>query len=208
MAGQHLTPKAGRGVGLFCCTNRMMKDSSTTVRADAQDAQSNLARVQQKPWAQHAGMHPSQIGHKLVELEQSVIWSSTMGSVLCVTRSGEGGIRAQKEAIRIAKERGDSLVFLYVADSSFLDKLTWGVVVDIEGILEKMGRFFMSMAIERALAENVRAESLVRHGVLREVLPRVVNEIDAETIILGHLNGDPSCFQRAEMDKALVSMRE
>jgi len=131
-----------------------------------------------------------------------------MGSVLCVTRSGEGGIRAQKKAIRIAKDRGDALVFLYVVDSSFLNKSAAAVVVNIKGILESMGRFFMSVAIERALAENVEAESLVRYGVLREVLPNVVSEIDATTIIIGHLTGGPSCFERAEMDKVLVSMKE
>ena len=131
-----------------------------------------------------------------------------MGSVLCVTRSGEGGIRAQKEAIRIAKDRGDALVFLYVPDSSFLNKSAAAVVVNIKGILESMGRFFMSVAIERALAENVEAEPLVRYSVLREVLPNVVSEIDATTIIIGHLTGDPSCFERADMDKVLVSMKE
>ena len=131
-----------------------------------------------------------------------------MGSVLCVTRSGEGGHRAQKQAIRIAKERGDPLVFLYVADGSFLNKLTWGVVVDVKGILVSMGRFFMSVAIERALAENVQAESLVRYGVLHKVLPKVVSETDATTIIIGHLTGDPSCFERAELDKLGVSTKE
>ena len=131
-----------------------------------------------------------------------------MGSVLCVTRSGEGGVRAQKGAITIAKERGDPLVFLYVADSSFLNKLAAPVVVDIKGILESMGRFFMSVAIERALAENVEAELLVRYSVLRKVLPNVGSEIDATTIIIGHLTGDPSCFERADMDKVLVSMKE
>ncbi len=131
-----------------------------------------------------------------------------MGSVLCVTRSGEGGIRAQEKAIRIAKDRGDPLVFLYVADSSFLNKLAAPVVVDIKGILESMGRFPLRASIERALAENVEAESLVRYGVLREELPNVVSEIDATTIIIGHLTGDPGCFERAEMDKLLVSMRE
>ena len=131
-----------------------------------------------------------------------------MGSVLCVTRSGEGSIRAQKEAIRIAKDRGDPLVFLYVADSSFLNKLAAPVVVDIKGILESMGRFALCVAIERASAESVKAESLVRYGVLRKELPDVVSEIDATTNIIGYPTDDPSCCERADMDKVLVSMRE
>ena len=131
-----------------------------------------------------------------------------MRSVLCVTPSGEGSIRAQKGAIRITKDRGDPLVFLYVADSSFLSKLAAPVVVDIKGILESMGRFALCAAIERASAAGVKAESLIRYGVLRKELPDVVSEIDATTIIIGHLTGDPSCFERADMDKVLVSMRE
>ena len=131
-----------------------------------------------------------------------------MGSVLCVTRGGEGGIRVQKEAVRIAMDRGETLVFLYVADGSFLNRLAAPIVVDIKTILERMGWFPLYAAIERASARSVPAESLTRYGVLSNVLPDVVSEIDASTIIIGHLTGAPSCFGRVEMDKVLVSMRE
>jgi len=131
-----------------------------------------------------------------------------MGSVLCVTQGGQGGVHAQTEAITIAKERGDPLTFLYVADSSFLNKVTLGVIVDVEGMLERMGRFFLSMAIERASTESVKAGSLVRHGVMREVLPNVASEVDATTIIIGQLTGDSVCFDRSEMDEILDSIGE
>jgi len=131
-----------------------------------------------------------------------------MGSVLCVTRNGEGGIRAQKEAIRIAKNRGDSLVFLYIADSSFLNKLAAPIVVDIKEILESMGRFILRAAIERASAEGVNAKSFVRHGVLRNVLLDLVTEIDPTIVIFGHLEGEPSCIEKTEMDNKLYSLRE
>ena len=65
-----------------------------------------------------------------------------MGSILCVTRNDEGGIRAQDEAIQIAKDRGDSLVFLFVADNSFLNKLATPIVVDIKDFLEAWGGLF------------------------------------------------------------------
>ena len=75
------------------------------------------------------------------ELEPPVAWSSTVGSVLCVARSGEGGVRAQDEAVRIAKDRGEPLVFLHVVGSSFLNKLAAPIVVDINYILGSLGRF-------------------------------------------------------------------
>jgi nucleotide-binding universal stress UspA family protein len=131
-----------------------------------------------------------------------------MGSVLCVTRNGEGGIHAQNEAIRIAKDRGDTLTFLFVADSSFLNKLASPIVVDIKGILESMGRFILCAAVERASAECVNALSLVRHGVLRNVLLDLVSETDPTTIIIGHLEGEPTCIEKAEMETSLCSIKE
>jgi hypothetical protein len=131
-----------------------------------------------------------------------------MGSVLCVTRNGEGGISAQKVAITLAKGRGDPLVFLFIADSSFLDKLALGVVVDIWGILESMGRFIMTRAVGRASAEGVKAESMIRKGAIRKVLPDVVSELDATTIIIGQLIGEPIIFEHTEMDKVFLSKRK
>jgi nucleotide-binding universal stress UspA family protein len=131
-----------------------------------------------------------------------------MGSVLCVTRNGEGGIRAQIEAIRIAKNRGESLIFLYIADSSFLNKLGGPIIVDIKEMLESMGRFILLAAVERASAEGVKAMSVVRYGVFEEEFPDVISEIGPSTIIIGHLIGEPSCIERAEMDKLIISIRE
>lgn len=131
-----------------------------------------------------------------------------MGSVLCVTRNGEGGIRAQKEAIQIAKDRGDSLTFLFVADSSFLNKLAAPIVVDIKSILENMGRFILCAATERASAELVSVNSLVRHGVLSEVIQDIVSEIEPTTIIIGHLEGEPSFINKSEIDHLLNTIKE
>jgi hypothetical protein len=142
------------------------------------------------------------------KLEPALAWSNLMGSVLCVTRGGDGDIRAQKEAIRIANDKGEPLVFLYVADSSFLNKLAAPVVVDIKGILESMGCFLLYLACGRAAAEDCIAEPVVRHGVLHQVLPGVVSEFGATVIIIGRPTGDPICFGRAEMDRILTSMKE
>ena len=75
----------------------------------------------------------------------------SMGSVHCVKLNDEGGIRTLKEAIRISKNRGDSIVFLFIADSSILNKLATPIVVDVTGILESMGRFILCAAVEHAL---------------------------------------------------------
>jgi hypothetical protein len=41
-----------------------------------------------------------------------------MGKILCATRGGEASYRIQDAAIALAKERGDTLLFLY-AESVF-----------------------------------------------------------------------------------------
>ena len=66
-----------------------------------------------------------------------------------------------------------------------------------------MGRFILLAAIERASAEGVSAISMVRYGVLSDELPDVVSDIDPTTIIVGHLTGEPSCYEKAEIDKLI-----
>jgi hypothetical protein len=125
-----------------------------------------------------------------------------MSSVLCVTQSGEAGVHAQSEVIRLAKDSGEPIVFLYVADCSFLDKLAALKMVDIHRVLERMGRFLLYVASERARRENVVAKSVLRHGTLCEVLPEIITEIDPSTIIVAHLVGNSSSFNRNEINEA------
>jgi len=108
-----------------------------------------------------------------------------MELVLCATRGGEESISAQYKAIELAKERGARLIFIYIADSSFLDKSAAMVVVDIQDELSKMGEFFLMMAVERASASGVEAEAVVRAGVFTTELVEIAKELDASLIVLG-----------------------
>ena len=108
-----------------------------------------------------------------------------MGLVLCATRGGEESISAQLKAIDIAKQRGAKIVFLYVADSSFLDRSAAAVVVDIQDELSKMGEFFLTIAVERANANGVKAEAVIRSGVFRTELVEAAKDLQASVIVLG-----------------------
>ena len=131
-----------------------------------------------------------------------------MDLVLCVTRSGEAGIRVQDDAIALAKDRNNSLVFLFVADCSFLDKIAVGVLWRLANKeLAKMGRFILAMAVDRALAEGVKAEAVIRSGVLRDVLLQVVSEMVVTTIFLEHPIGETCRFNEAELERFLASSR-
>ena len=41
-----------------------------------------------------------------------------MGLILCATRGGEASYLTQQEAINLAKDRGDEIVFLYIINLS------------------------------------------------------------------------------------------
>jgi nucleotide-binding universal stress UspA family protein len=108
-----------------------------------------------------------------------------MGKILCATRGGEASYIAQDAVIALAKEQGDELFFLYVADISFLDQMAIPLVVNVELRLEKLGHFQLVMAQERAAAQGIEAQAIVRIGQLRAELIDVAEEIGATLIVMG-----------------------
>jgi nucleotide-binding universal stress UspA family protein len=108
-----------------------------------------------------------------------------MGTILCATRGGEGSYQTQDNAIALAKEQADDLIFLFVVDISFLSQIAAPIVVDVESRLEHMGRFQLAMAQERAAAQGIDAQAVVRRGRLRPELAALARERDATLILLG-----------------------
>lgn len=108
-----------------------------------------------------------------------------MDKILCAIRGGPDSRPTQEQAIALAKERGDALIFLYVADVSFLDRTAAPLVVDVESELELMGWFQLAMAREQAAAQGVEAEIMVRHGHLQSELVAAARQVGATLILLG-----------------------
>ncbi len=124
-----------------------------------------------------------------------------MGTILCATRGGEESYGTQDAAIGLAKQRGDTLFFLYVVDVSFLDQTAAPMVIDVELRLEKLGRFQLKMAQERARAQDVVAQAIVREGRLRAELVTVANEISATLIVLGRSRSQTAIFEENALQK-------
>jgi nucleotide-binding universal stress UspA family protein len=124
-----------------------------------------------------------------------------MGKILCATRGGEESEETQAKAIALAQEQGDELVFLYVADASFLDTIAAPLVVDVEAELHRMGRFQLAMACEQAAAQGVRAQAVLRHGHVQAELAAAARELGATLIVLGRPREGASVFD----DEALRS---
>jgi nucleotide-binding universal stress UspA family protein len=131
-----------------------------------------------------------------------------MGLVLCATRGGQESIVTQERAISLAKEQDDPLVFLYVADSSFLDKTAAAVVVDVQDELMHMGEFFLVMAVERAVEKGVIAEAVVRAGSFVPTFIEVAHELGATSIVLGRPGGETGRFNEEEFSAFCVYLRE
>jgi nucleotide-binding universal stress UspA family protein len=130
-----------------------------------------------------------------------------MGRILCATRGGEGSQQTQDGAVALAKERGDELIFLYVADVSFLNKTAAPLVVDVETRLEKMGRFQLAMAQERASAQGIVAQAIVRRGYLRTELQRAATELEVSLIVLGRPLGQEAIFDDAALRALATSLQ-
>ena len=108
-----------------------------------------------------------------------------MGRILCATRGGEASHRTQDAAIALAKEQGDELIFMYVADYSFLNQTAAPLVVDVEARLVRMGEFLLLMAQERAAVQGISAQTVVREGRLRAELVGAAKELEVDLIVLG-----------------------
>jgi nucleotide-binding universal stress UspA family protein len=108
-----------------------------------------------------------------------------MGMILCATRGGEESQETQAGAIALAREQGHTLVFLYVADVSFLDRVAAPLVVDIEGELERLGRVQLALACEQAAAAGVEAQASVRHGHLQAEVVAAARDLGATLVVLG-----------------------
>jgi nucleotide-binding universal stress UspA family protein len=127
-----------------------------------------------------------------------------MGKILCATRGGEESELTRAAAIEMARGEGHSLVFLYVADASFLDRIAAPLVVDVEGELERMGRFQLAIACEQAAVKGVAAEAVVRHGHLQTQLAAASHDLGATIVVLGRPRAGAPVFD----DEALDSFAE
>jgi nucleotide-binding universal stress UspA family protein len=124
-----------------------------------------------------------------------------MAVILCATRGGEESACTQEEAIRLAKERGDTLLFLYVVNLHFLDKTAAPIVVDVEDEISDLGDFLLLVAKERAAEQGVEARTIQRKGIVREEIMKTALEEDVSLVVLGCPTGEKSAFLLADLEK-------
>jgi nucleotide-binding universal stress UspA family protein len=131
-----------------------------------------------------------------------------MGKILCATRGGEASYRTQDKAIALAKERGDTLFFLYVADLHFLDKTAGPIVVDVGNEVTKMGEFLLLMAQERAREAGLEASLITREGDVREQIKAAAVEEHADLVVLGRPADETSRFKLEALQAFAAEIEE
>ncbi len=131
-----------------------------------------------------------------------------MGKILCATRGGEASYRTQDVAIALAKERGDTLLFLYVADLHFLDKTAASIVVDVGNEVTKMGEFLLLMAQERAREAGVEASLITREGDVREQIKAAAVEEGVDLVVLGRPTDETSRFKLEALQAFAAEIEE
>lgn len=132
-----------------------------------------------------------------------------MKKILCCTRGGEASQRTQDEVIAMAKEAGASILFLYIVDVEFLKLTARGVRPDVVSTeLEHMGEFLLALACERAAAQDIQAEGVVRHGPLIEALESAAREEEADAIAFGRPVGPDSSFSLTDLEDLATRIEE
>lgn len=108
-----------------------------------------------------------------------------MAPIVCATRGGEASRRCQERAIALAIERGDALIFLFVADTNFMQPANQALARALADELERLGRSLLCIAHARARGQGIAAEMVVRHGAVRQVIEDFLREVKASTLVLG-----------------------
>jgi nucleotide-binding universal stress UspA family protein len=124
-----------------------------------------------------------------------------MGPIVCATRGGEASRRSQERAIALARERGDSLIFLFIADTNFTHPANAALAEALADELERLGRGLLCIAHSRAQEQGISAEMVVRHGAVRQAIQDFLREVKASTLILGApgIGSEKKTFSPGEM---------
>jgi nucleotide-binding universal stress UspA family protein len=131
-----------------------------------------------------------------------------MTTLLCPTRGGQASYANQDGAIRLAKEREASLIFLYISSVEFLGQVAAPIPVDMETELEHLGEFVLAMAQERAESAGIEAQAIVKHGELGSALREAVEELQPDIVVFGSSGTKTAELTRSYLDELAESLSQ
>jgi nucleotide-binding universal stress UspA family protein len=108
-----------------------------------------------------------------------------MSAIVCAIRGGPGSQAAIDEAIALAQSRHLPICFLYVVNLDFLSRTATSRVGMISELMREMGESILLPAQDKAGAQGVKAEKVVRQGDVGEEIARLCHEMGAAYLVLG-----------------------
>lgn len=119
--------------------------------------------------------------------------SNPIGKILLYIDGSESSITAAQMAIAMSKAYGSSLRVIYVVNENLLSELLKARVfvqmekMDYERDLEEDGKRYLNYVVKLADRKGVRAETVLRKGVVHEEVAREVEEHGADLLVQGEL---------------------
>lgn len=117
-------------------------------------------------------------------------------SIVCGVTGSAHAQKAALEAAVLAKQNNAKLTYVYAVDTGFLKSSFGGMSTSIaqEG-LERLGSQILEFAEQLAKANHITPKKVVRSGPVLQILQQVVQEEEADLLVLGH--EERSFFQKA-----------
>ncbi len=132
-----------------------------------------------------------------------------MEKIVCAIRGGDTSRRAQERAIQLGQERNGSVVFLHIIDIDLINQMDTSLTDAVQVEMEQIGRALLTIAVERAQAQGVKAEKVIRTGSVRQTLEVFLREVQASVLVLGAPDGGSkyNTFTRAQFDAFVEQMK-
>jgi nucleotide-binding universal stress UspA family protein len=113
-----------------------------------------------------------------------------MPGIVCAVRGGPASQPTIEKAISLAKETDLPLYFLYVVNLDFRSHTASSRVSTVSKEMHQMGEVILLTAQQRAAAQGLAAQGVVRHGNVTEEIIAQCKQIKANHLILGRPQGE------------------
>jgi len=123
--------------------------------------------------------------------------------ILCAVRGARESRNTISRAIDLALEHDARLTFIHALDAEFLNHATVGPLSVVYKELKEMGEFSMMVVRDRAERRGVtQVTSIVREGNIRKQLREMVQETQADMIVMGRPVRSPgsNVFRPGELE--------
>lgn len=133
-----------------------------------------------------------------------------MKPIVCATRGGEACRRTQERAIDLAREQDAGLIFLYVADPSFVGPVDEPLAEALKGEMARLGRALLRIAQSRAQKRGLTAQAVVLHGSVQQSIKDYLQQVGAGTLVIGtpRAGTAPRAFTAEEIQHFANAVRE